>query len=114
MKIQNKQFCYKLLPYVLVNPVIKISLINKTKRFPGVARVNKLINKLIYKIAKLFLSFGYPLSVFNKTLYSPGARPLGGACHPQSRARGGNTYDWRATEPTLFVFVLTATFPLFC
>jgi len=104
MKIQNKQFCYKLLPHVLVNPVIKISLINKTKRFPGVARVNKLT----------ILSFGYPLSVFNKTLYSPGARPLGGTCHPQSRARGGNTYDWRATEPTLFVFVLTATFPLFC
>jgi len=33
----------------------------------------------------------------------------GGTPPPQSWARCGNTYDWCAAAPTLFVFVLTAT-----
>ena len=33
----------------------------------------------------------------------------GGTPPPQPWARGGNTYDWRATAPTLFVFLFTAT-----
>jgi len=33
----------------------------------------------------------------------------GGTSPPQSWVRGGDTYDWRAPAPTLFVFVLTAT-----
>jgi len=36
-------------------------------------------------------------------------RPLGGDSPPQPWARGGVTYYQRATAPTLFVFVLTAT-----
>jgi len=33
----------------------------------------------------------------------------GGTSPPPSWARGGNTYDWSAAAPTLFVFILTAT-----
>ena len=34
---------------------------------------------------------------------------LGGGLPSRSWARGGETYDWRAAAPTLFVFVLAAT-----
>ena len=40
---------------------------------------------------------------------SPGHDHWGGTSPPQAWARGGDTYDWRATAPTLFVFVVTAT-----
>ena len=40
----------------------------------------------------------------------PGHDHWGGAAPPQPWARGGDTYDWRASVPTLFVFVLTTTY----
>ena len=40
---------------------------------------------------------------------SPGHDHWGGTFPPPSWARGGDTYDWRAAAPTLFVFVLNAT-----
>ena len=39
----------------------------------------------------------------------PRPRPLVGDFPPRSWACGGETYNWRAAAPTLFVFVLTAT-----
>jgi len=39
----------------------------------------------------------------------PRSRPLGVDPPPRSWERGGETYDWRAAAPNLFVFVLTAT-----
>ena len=37
---------------------------------------------------------------------------MGGTAPPQPWARGGDTYDWHAAAPTLFVFVLTATYSM--
>ena len=57
----------------------------------------------------LRVCFDCTWSTYTVTRACPSPQPLGGDSPKQSWARGGDTYDWRATAPTLFDFVLTVT-----